>query len=255
MATAKVYFIGAGPGDPDLITVKGKKLISRADVIIYAGSLVNEAILADRKDGTEVFNSAHMTLEQVVEVMEKTVTGGGMVARVHTGDPSLFGAIREQIGILQQKGIPFEVVPGVSSFFGAAAALGREYTLPGISQTVILTRMEGRTPVPEKEKLADLARHQASMVIFLSMGMVDEVVEQLLQGYHFSTPAAVVYKATWSDQLIIRGRLDEIAGKVRTAGIEKTALILVGDFLGEEYERSCLYNPGFSHGYRRGREK
>lgn len=246
----RVYFIGAGPGDPELMTVKGKRLVGEADVIVYAGSLVNEEVIRDRRAEAVVYNSAQMTLDQVIGVIQESVAAGGTVARVHTGDPSLFGAIKEQIDRLERLGIECEVVPGVSSFLGAAAAMQREYTLPGVSQTVILTRREGRTPVPDGQKLAGLARHQASMVIFLSAGMMSQVVEELLEGYPAETPAAVVYKATWPDQMIIRGRLGDIAEKVKEAGIDKTALVLVGDFLGDDYELSCLYSEKFSHGFR-----
>lgn len=245
-----VFFIGAGPGDPDLITVKGKKIIEKADVIIYAGSLVNKQILDCRKDEAEVHNSASMTLEEVIEVMIKAEEEEKLVARVHTGDPSIYGAIREQIDILEEKKIKYEVVPGVSSFVGAAAAINKEFTLPGITQTVILTRMEGRTPVPEKESLESLAQHKASMCIFLSVQMIEEVVRRLAIHYPIETPIAVIQKATWEDQKIVLGTLSDIAQKVKTAGITKTAQILVGDFLGNEYEYSKLYDKDFSHEYR-----
>jgi len=251
MKLGKVYFVGAGPGDPELITVKGKKIIEQADVIVYAGSLVNPLVLADRKPASIVYNSAHMTLEEIILVMEQAVKKGSVVARVHTGDPSIFGAIREQIECLRERGIPFEVVPGVSSFLGAAAVMNLEYTVPGVSQTVILTRKEGRTPVPPGQSLAELATLRASTVIFLSTAMIDEVVQELTKGYPLSTPAAVVYRATWQDELIIRGTLADIATRVADSGIEKTALILVGDFLGDYYGRSELYHPGFTHGFRR----
>lgn len=247
----KVYFIGAGPGDPELLTVKGQRIIREADLIIYAGSLVNPAVLAGHKEGALVYNSAGMNLEEILEVMVRGIREGKMVARVHTGDPSIYGAIREQMDGLDREGIPYEVVPGVSSFVGAAAALKMEYTLPGISQTVILTRHEGRTPVPEGQDLQSLARHKASMAIFLSVAMIEEVVAALLTGYTGDTPAAVIQKATWPDQKIVRGTLATIAAQVREAGIDRTALILVGDFLGNEYELSKLYDRAFSHGYRR----
>lgn len=250
MALGKVYFIGAGPGDPELITVKGRRVIEQADVIIYAGSLVNEKVMDRRKREAVLYNSAQMTLEQVAEVMEQAVNRGKTVARVHSGDPAIFGAIREQMDILKQIGIDFEIIPGVSSFCGAAAVLQQEYTLPGVSQTVILTRARGRTPVPPKQDLRELARHQATMVIFLSLALIDEVVGELMEGYPPDTPVAVIYKATWPDQLVVEGKLRDIADKVKEAGIEKTALVLVGDFLGNKYERSQLYHPGFTHGYR-----
>lgn len=249
-----VYFIGAGPGDPELLTIKGKRLIDMADVIIYAGSLVNEKVLADHKDGAKIYNSAYMHLDEVLNVMKDAEENGWMTARVHTGDPSIFGAIREQMDALDTMGISYEVVPGVSSFLGVAAALKKEYTLPGVSQTVILTRMEGRTPVPEGEKLLALAKHHATMIIFLSVGMIEELAETLRQTYRPTTPVAVVYKATWEDQKIVRGNLTDIAQKVKAAGITKTALTVVGDFLGDDYELSKLYDKTFTTEFRKGVE-
>lgn len=254
MKAGKVYFIGAGPGDPELITLKGRRLIEQANVIIYAGSLVNEEVIASRRESAVVHNSARMTLEEIIEVMERAVAAGQVVARVHSGDPSLYGALREQLDQLRQRGIEFEVVPGVSSFLGAAAALAAEYTLPGVSQTVILTRREGRTPVPPGQSIAELAQHQASMCIFLSAGMIDQVMAELRQGYSEDTPVAVVQKATWPEQLIIRGNLNNIGHRVKAAGIDKTALILVGDFLNGDYQRSCLYSSTFGHGCREPKE-
>lgn len=247
-----VYFIGAGPGDPELLTVKGKKYIDMADVIIYAGSLVNEQVLASRKPEAVVYNSAYMNLEEVLEVMKEAEAKGLMTARVHTGDPSIFGAIREQMDALDALGIAYEVIPGVSSFLGVAAALKKEYTLPGVSQTVILTRMEGRTPVPEKEKLLSLAEHNATMIIFLSVGMIDELAKTLRKAYRETTPVAVVYKATWEDQKIVRGDLTNIAARVKEARITKTALTVVGDFLGDDYELSKLYDKTFTTEFRKG---
>lgn len=247
-----VYFIGAGPGDPELLTVKGKKYIDMADVIIYAGSLVNEQVLASRKPEAVVYNSAYMNLEEVLEVMKEAEAKGFMTARVHTGDPSIFGAIREQMDALDALGIAYEVIPGVSSFLGVAAALKKEYTLPGVSQTVILTRMEGRTPVPEKEKLLSLAEHNATMIIFLSVGMIDELAKTLRKAYRETTPVAVVYKATWEDQKIVRGDLTNIAARVKEAKITKTALTVVGDFLGDDYELSKLYDKTFTTEFRKG---
>jgi len=248
----KIYFIGAGPGDPDLITVKGRRLIEQADVIIYAGSLVNSEIIACRKADAEVYNSASMTLEEVVDVMKKNFSMGKFIARVHTGDPSIYGAIREQIDLLDELSIAYEVIPGVSSFTAAASVLGMEFTLPGVSQTVICTRMEGRTPVPEREDLELLASHRASMAIFLSVHMLDDVVKKLRVHYDDNTPVAIVQKATWPDQKIVKGTLSNIKEKIESENIDKTAMILVGDFLGDEYERSMLYDPGFSHGFRNG---
>ena len=245
-----VYFIGAGPGDPELITVKGQRIVKEADIIIYAGSLVNKAIIDCRREDAEVHNSASMTLEEVIEVMERGIAQGKLVARVHTGDPSIYGAIREQMDILDEKGISYEVIPGVSSFVGSAAAIKKEFTLPGITQTVILTRMEGRTDVPEKENLEKLAQHRASMCIFLSVHMIDDVVKKLAVHYPMTTPIAVVQKATWEDQKIVLGTLADIGDKVREAGINKTAQIMVGDFLGNTYEKSKLYDKDFSHEFR-----
>lgn len=247
-----VYFIGAGPGDPELLTLKGKRLIDAADVIIYAGSLVNEKVLQGRKKDAKVYNSAYMHLDEVLDVIRQAEANGLMTARVHTGDPSIFGAIREQMDALDAWGIRYEVVPGVSSFLGAAAALKKEYTLPGVSQTVILTRMEGRTPVPEKEKLIDLAAHNATMIIFLSVGMIETLAQTLREVYRPTTPVAVVYKATWPDQQIVRGDLTNIADKVREAGITKTALTIVGDFMGDDYDLSKLYDKTFTTEFRKG---
>lgn len=247
----KIYFVGAGPGDPELITVKGQRLLEKADVVIYAGSLVNPALLASVPASAEVYNSASMTLEEVLQVMIKAAGEGKLVVRLHTGDPALFGAIQEQIDALSEQGITSEVVPGVSSLFAAAAALQQEYTLPGVTQTVIITRLAGRTPVPESESLARLAEHRAAMCVFLSVHLLPQVVQALQSAnYPPDTPIAVVYKASWPDEVIVRGTLEDIAERVETAGISKTALILVGNFLGKDYTRSRLYDPGFTHGYR-----
>lgn len=246
-----VYFIGAGPGDPDLITVKGKRLVKQADIIIYAGSLVPKAVIDDHKEGAEIYNSAGMSLDEVIDVMTTGVKAGKMIARVHTGDPSIYGAHREQMDLLDKENITYEVIPGVSSFVASAAAIKKEFTLPSISQTVICTRMEGRTPVPEKEKLRSLASHQASMAIFLSVQKIEEVVEELLVHYDSATPVAVVQRASWPDQKIVMGTLEDIAVKVKEENITKTAQILVGHFLGDEYEFSKLYDPTFSHEYRK----
>lgn len=249
----QVYFIGAGAGDPDLITVKGMKIIQKADIVIYAGSLVNPDILQYAREGAEVYNSASMNLDEVLRVMERGAREGKMTARVHTGDPAIYGAIQEQMDALKEMRISFEVIPGVSSFLAVAAALEQEYTLPDVTQTVILTRMEGRTPVPEKEKLSKLAGHGSTMCIFLSVHAIDEVVAQLLEGYAEDTPVAVVQKASWPDQKIVRGTLADIAEKVAAEGISKTAMIVVSDVFRGRYEKSKLYAPGFTHGYRQGR--
>ena len=251
-----VHFVGAGPGAPDLITRRGAALLQEADCIIYAGSLVNPALLGLAKPECAVYNSAEMTLEQVLDVMRRVEAAGGTTVRLHTGDPCLYGAIREQMDALDADGIPYDDTPGVSSFCGAAAALNAEYTLPTISQTVIITRMEGRTPVPEKEKLASLAAHGATMVVFLSIGLIDKVQEALLQGaYTSATPAAVVYKATWPEQKVVRCTVSTLAEETRKNGITKTALIVVGDFLGENYERSKLYDPAFTTAFRKGADR
>lgn len=248
-----VHFVGAGPGAPDLITLRGAALLQTADCIIYAGSLVNPALLGLAKAGCRICNSAEMTLEQVLAEMEKAEAAGGDTVRLHTGDASLYGAVREQMDALTARGIAFDCTPGVSSFCGAAAALNAEYTLPAVSQSVIITRMAGRTPVPERESLAALAAHGATMVIFLSAGLLPAVQTALLQGaYTAATPAAIVYKATWPEEKIVRCTVGTLAESGAAAGITNTALILVGDFLGQRYERSRLYDPGFTTGYRRG---
>ena len=251
-----VYFIGAGPGDKELITVKGCKLLSKADCIIYAGSLINHDLLDYAKNGCQLFDSAKMTLEEVMEIMLRNEKRNLITARLHTGDPSLYGAVREQIDILVENGIAYEIIPGVSSFSGAAAVLGAEYTLPGISQTVILTRMEGRTPIPERERISELAKIRASMAIFLSGGMLPELSAKLMEGgYPKDTPAAIVYKATWPDESIIHTDIEGLPEAGSKNNISKTAIILVGGFLGKGYERSFLYNPEFTHGYRTGLKK
>lgn len=248
----KVYFIGAGPGDPDLITVKGRKIVENADVIIYAGSLVNKEIIDCRKETSDLYNSATMNLEEVMEVTINALKLGKTVARVHTGDPSIFGAIREQMDILDRENLEYEVIPGVSSFVAAAASLKKELTLPDVSQTIICTRIEGRTPVPKEESLASLASHKATMAIFLSVHKIGEVVEELLKHYEKETPIAVVQKATWKDEKIVMGTLDNIEKLVKENNITKTAQILVGNFLGDKYSLSKLYDKEFTHEYRIG---
>ena len=248
-----IHFVGAGSGAEDLITLRGAELLRRTDCIIYAGSLVNPALLGMAKDGCSVYDSARMTLEEVISVMREQEAKGADTVRLHTGDPCIFGAIREQMDILDKLSIAYDYTPGVSSFCGAAAALKAEYTLPAVSQTIIITRMEGRTPVPEKEKLSSLAAHGASMVIFLSVGMTQAVQDTLLQGaYTENTPAAIVYKATWPEEKVIRCPLGRLHESALEAGISRTALICVGDFLGDSYDRSRLYDPGFTTGYRQG---
>ncbi len=246
-----VYIVGAGSGDVELITVKGLKRVKEADIIIYAGSLVNPEILKEAKENCEIHNSAYMNLEEVIDVIKKGHNEGKNIVRLHTGDPSIYGAIREQMDILRENNIPFENIPGVSSFCGAAAALQAEYTLPAVSQTVILTRMEGRTAVPEKESIESLSKHNATMIIFLSVGMIDELVKRLMEGYSENTPAAVVYKATWKDEKIVRGTLSDIALKTKEAGINKTALVIIGNCLGDDYELSKLYDKNFKTEFRK----
>lgn len=249
-----ISFVGAGPGDVDLITIKGRRLLEEADIIIYAGSLVSKEHLKFAKEDAQLYDSASMTLEEVIEIMKKAEADGKKLVRLHTGDPTIYGAIKEQIDTLKEMGIESEVIPGVSSFTAAAAALNRQFTLPDVSQTVILTRVEGRTPVPEGEKLSSLAKHRASMAIFLSVQNIEKVVDELLQGYEKDTPIAVVYKATWPDQDYIISTLENIATEVKARGINKMAQILVGDFLNDEYERSKLYDPKFTHKFREASE-
>ena len=246
-----IRFVGAGPGAPDLLTLRGAELLARADCVIYAGSLVNPALLGLTKPGCALFNSAEMTLEQVIAQMEAQEALHHETVRLHTGDPSLYGAIREQMDALDARGIPYDVAPGVSSLSGAAAALRVEYTIPGVNQTVIVTRMAGRTPVPAGQDIASLASHGAAMVIFLSAGMLDALQAELLRGaYAEETPAALVYKATWPEERLLRCRLGDLAAVGREAGVRRTALVLVGDFLRQAGERSRLYDPAFSTGYR-----
>lgn len=246
-----ISFVGAGPGNMDLITVKGRRLLEDADVIIYAGSLVSKEHLEFCKEGAKLYDSASMTLEEVIEVMEISMRDNLKVVRLHTGDPTIYGAIREQMDLLNSKGIEYEVIPGVSSFTAACASIKREFTLPDVSQTVILTRIEGRTPVPREEDLESLAKHRASMAIFLSVQEIGRVVEKLVKGYgRDDIPVAVVYKATWEDEDILFGTLADIEEKVKEKNINKMAQILVGNFIEGEYERSKLYDPSFTHKFR-----
>ncbi len=249
-----VNFVGAGSGAVDLITVRGQRLLEEADVIVYAGSLVNPGILDGRKESCEVHNSAYMTLEEVIEVMEAAHREGKQVVRLHTGDPSIYGAVREQMDELKKRGIPYEICPGVSSFCGAAAALKAEYTLPDVSQSVVITRMAGRTPVPERESIRSFAAHQATMVIFLSTGLLEELKRELQAGgYAPDTPAAIVYKATWPDEKVCKCTVETLADTAEKEGITKTALIAVGHFLEGDYQRSELYNPEFTTEFRAGK--
>ncbi|MBF0458424.1 MAG: precorrin-4 C(11)-methyltransferase [Nitrospirae bacterium] len=248
-----VYFVGAGPGDPELITIKGRRLLDSADVVIFAGSLVNPALVAGLK--AEVYDSAGMTLHEITDLMVQAARDGKSVVRLHTGDTSFFSAISEQIDKLREHDIEYEVVAGVSSAAAAAAALKMELTIPEVTQTVIFTRIEGRTPVPEAEDLGALSRHGAVMVIFLSVSMIDKVVEKLKEGYPHDTPVAVIERVSWPQQRILRGTINDIAEKVKTAGIKKTALILVGEALkaseGATGRQSKLYDKEFKHEYRK----
>ncbi|WWU64008.1 precorrin-4 C(11)-methyltransferase [Clostridium baratii] len=245
-----VYFIGAGPGDVDLITVKGRDILSKADIVIYAGSLVAKEHMDFCKEGVEIHNSASMTLDEVIEVIKNNEDK--LIVRLHTGDPSIYGAIKEQMDELDKYGIEYKVVPGVSSFVAAASSIKKEFTLPSVTQTVILTRVEGRTKVPETEDLEKLASVGASMAIFLSISMIDKVTEKLRKGYGRNVPIAVVARATWEDEKIIIGTLDDIGEKVKAEGINKCAQILVGDFIDCEYEKSLLYDKTFTHMFREG---
>lgn len=248
-----IYFVGAGPGDKELLTLKGARLLAQADCIIYAGSLVNPELLELAADHCRIYDSAAMTLEEIITIMRKCSERNENVVRLHTGDPSLYGAVREQINMLIQYGISYQVVPGVSSFSAAAATLSAEYTVPGVSQTLILTRMEGRTPVPPKENIVELAKTQASMAIFLSADKLPELSARLIEGgYTPETPAAIVFKASWPDEIIAKTTLKNLAADGERIGVTKTALILVGNFLGDTGERSMLYHPDFSHGHRTG---
>jgi precorrin-4/cobalt-precorrin-4 C11-methyltransferase len=254
---SKVHFIGAGPGDPELITVKGARLLRDADVIIFAGSLVDLRLVREYGPDAQIYDSSSMTLEETTSVIAEAVLAEKKVARLHTGDPSIYGAIQEQMAELDLLGIEYDVVPGVTSAFAASAALKQELTLPEVSQTVIFTRMEGKTPVPERESLKEIARTGATFVIYLSVSMISRVVEELLQGaFTPETPAAVVYRASWPDELVVEGTLANIAGLVQNAKIGKHALIIVGDVLKARKEglktKSRLYDKEFSHGSRNG---
>lgn len=248
-----IFFVGAGPGGIDLITVKGKELLTRADLIVYAGSLVNPELLTYAKESCEILDSAKMTLEEVMAAMIPASRADRLVVRLHTGDPSVYGAHREQMDILEREGLAYEIVPGVSSFCAAAAALKAEYTLPEVSQSVIITRMEGRTPVPDKQHIADYAAHHATMVIFLSSGMTEKLSGELIAGgYTADTPAAIVYKASWPDEKVVRCTVGTLAEAAAANNISNLALITVGGFLGNEYERSRLYHPDFTTKFRAG---
>ena len=249
-----IHFVGAGSGAADLITLRGKKFLEEADVVIYAGSLVNPQLLEYTKQGCNIYNSAKMTLEEVLEVMTAAEEEGKTTVRLHTGDPCLYGAIREQMDVLDERGIAYDYCPGVSSFCGAASALNLEYTLPNVSQSVIITRMAGRTPVPEKESIESFAAHHATMVIFLSTGLLEELSKRLMEGgYEPDTPAAIVYKATWEDEKSFVCTVETLAQTAKENGITKTALMIIGDAVAHNsYERSKLYDPGFTTEFRKG---
>lgn len=251
-----VYIVGVGPGDPDLMTIRAKKVIDAADLIVYTGSLLGEDGFKDVKPDTKLVDSAGLHLDQIVELMKAAALDGQIVARVHDGDPAIFGALNEQAAPLEAAGIPFEVVPGVTAAFAAAAALRTELTVPELAQTLILTRMEGRTPVPDGEKLRDLARHGATLVLYLSIVLIDRVVAELREGYPDDTPVAVVQRAWCPDEVVLRGTLADIAGQVKAAGMRAQALIMVGAVFQPDLrqtwdKKSKLYDADFSHGFRR----
>jgi precorrin-4/cobalt-precorrin-4 C11-methyltransferase len=247
----QVIFIGGGPGDPDLLTLKAYKVIQNAEIIIYAGSLVNKDVLGCAREDAQIYNSASLNLDEIIDLMEKGVSEGKTVARVHTGDPAIYGAIGEQIRELDKKEIKYDIIPGVSSLFATAAALKTELTLPEISQTVIITRPEGRTPKPSTEQIADLARHHATMCIFLGVHMIEDVVKDLLNHYSPETPVGVVQKASWPEEIVIRGTLNDISIRVKDARITKTAMIVVGPVLDPgDFKASKLYDSKFTHEYR-----
>ncbi|MBR3328354.1 MAG: precorrin-4 C(11)-methyltransferase [Atopobiaceae bacterium] len=246
-----IHFVGAGPGAADLITVRGARLLEQADVVVYAGSLVNPELLDLCKPACAVYDSSSMTLEEVVAVMRAADEAGRTCVRLHTGDPALYGAHREQMDVLDELGIAYDVVPGVSSLFGAAAALRAEYTVPGVTQSVVVTRVEGRTPMPERERLRELAAHGCTMALFLSAGLLDRAQAELLEGgYGSDVPAAIVVRATWPDEAVYRCSVGTLEACAAAHGVRKTALVLVGEFLGERSERSRLYDPSFGHGFR-----
>lgn len=250
-----VYFVGAGPGDPELITLKAKRLIEEADVIVYSGSLLNPKILEYAKKAV-LYDASKMDREEINNILAETAMDNKLAIRLHDGDPSIYSAIREQIDKLEEKGIKCYTIPGISALFGAAARLNLELTLPEVTQTIIITRAEARTPVPERERIVELAKHGSTMVFYLSVHLIDKVVNELLEGgYSKDTPVAVVHKATWNDELIIISTLDEITSKIKDAKINKTAIIIVGEVVSpKNYQFSKVYDPNFTHGYRRAKK-
>ena len=253
---SKVYFVGCGPGDPDLITIKAKKLIQKADVVVYSGSLIPPKIIKFCKKG-KLHDASKLVREEIFELLKKNAKKGKVVVRLHDGDPSIYGAIREQIDNLRKIGIRSEIIPGVTSFLASAAALETQLTLPGVTQTIILTRAEKRTKVPKREKISELAKHKATMIFYLSVQLLSEIVKELIAGgYSKSTPAAVVYRASWDDQKVITGTLGSITKKVQKEKITRTAIVMIGDVIKPKtYEYSRLYDKTFSHGYRKAKAK
>lgn len=251
-----VYFVGAGTGAVDLITVRGMRLLENADVVIYAGSLVNPALLDYAGENCQIYNSAKLTLEEVIDIIKEAEANNKTIVRLHTGDPSIYGAIREQMDQLDQLGISYETCPGVSACFGAAASLNLEYTLPDVSQSLIITRMEGKTSVPEKESIESFASHGSTMAIYLSTGMLGELSKRLVAGgYKLSTPAALVYKATWPEEEAYICTVESLEETAKSHGITKTALVLVGDVISHQnYKKSRLYAADFSTEYRKAKE-
>jgi precorrin-4/cobalt-precorrin-4 C11-methyltransferase len=253
-----VYFVGSGPGNPELITIKAKKLIEQADIIVYSGSLLNPEILEYRKKDAQLYDAALLDREKIYGILRDSTKEGKLAIRFHDGDPGLFSTIREQIDKLEKDGLQCIVVPGITAILGAAAAMNLELTLPGNTQTLIITRAELRTPVPDREKISELAKHGATMVFYLSVHLISDIVEEILKGgiYTKETPAAVVYRATWKDQKIIKGTLGDIVNKTKESKIIKTALIIVGDVLAPtNYQFSKVYDAGFTHGYRRAKKE
>ena len=252
---SKVFFVGCGPGDPELITIKAKKIIQKADIVVYSGSLIPPQILKLCKKG-KLHNAAKLVREEIFELLKKNANKGKLVVRLHDGDPTIYGAIKEQIDNLEKEGITSVIIPGVTSFLASAAALGTQLTLPGITQTIIVTRAEKRTKVPKREKISELAKHKATMIFYLSVHLLSDIVKETIAGgYSKTTPAAVVYRASWNDQKIIRGTLNDISKKTRKEKISRTAIVIIGDIVKpKSYEYSKLYDKKFSHGYRKAKK-